>query len=1152
MSTRFSDLKKVIGFDPESKQNLVPGREWIETINLNLWTLGEPIFGSVDDFPSLRLGQNLLEHYRAKDQLRDDLRAPVDRRIEDFLRRYLKGIEGAENIELPGRTFTLRQHGIARMLSLPANGDHFRSEIIDSYRVANGTLNNPKEDRRTTKGVFHVTEDGLPVPNDKKAVPRETFYHLFQAAMRPPLPLLQLPFTSLQEPDKQAHLWVSLLLRPVVCPEVPGFVPEKRMEIRFFVPGTLVSNVDFVESIFGNAGDPYLPENDAALDPEHWSGHTGCVILAPHLVNVTKKEVGLPHVDDATERQKRDGMCWSDPREKYNDGGAFKLTLRDHRGVVVTLIADNYYGYCKKEVKTQIGFAANLHGLCEEEHAGGALAFTSYDVGEDFRMHDLVDEVRHSFKEVVDRYGEQLDVQVQGHAFDRAIPDLVYVPEDAEFSLREQSIRWTSESGDQEIKLLSGKTYMLPNGYRIRLMKPGEGRRWRLIGTVPRPTFCHKPSTVSGGGKSEISKSIADAIINAPFFVESIHDDLDAVEAILKREYGSRFRDEKRNRPKGRAILSPQRSLGSVIKLLTPNPDFNEEHNAFVKSIPSHIRDLVLLVKRYYKEDWGENWHERFTVDIINGRPGHELKYRDNKVITSYLRVGYAEDGSWRVFSLRKDFAPAMKIQVEDDISTSVVAPREVVKGPELDPAAHGAKIIFNCEYRLFQRPDDAIIRGYDKKAEADMARPGNFLSNYQPVTRIEAREMIEDAVRFDYFTDPVKKLITAFVEQQEGQPEFVVSSAHPRVVDGKPSKNPRYLQNRSTLELPEDVYVADMGCRLFRKLDAKDPVHYPVTAVLPGRRNNPPEPGIRSLAVFNPIHYLPLPEAFMEFISSMTGKSPSTTGAGSEGGLTKGPFNALLPITDLNNALVAFAVTNTQPFITAAGYVGPRFRVDHDISLLVPEIWCRMRAYERDPQWLLENGHLEAVPDVEFEGRDLHTGILGYRITRSFVTYFLGRIFTTPELLFTEEMLKPELQDEAVFAEGMDNIWATHNNVAENYFADGGVELACPPLRALLHIMAKGEYEGMTLGSPEFRRLFDRDTILSSDWYRLRLENHREYEAKFLEQSLQRLKSATGLKLDLTDRIASLSAKLEKTRDPGYLKRLEGTIGRDPAVGGV
>ena len=29
---------------------------------------------------------------------------------------------------------------------------------------------------------------------------------------------------------------------------------------------------------------------------------------------------------------------------------------------MVTIIADNYFGYCKKEVKTQISFAANLFG----------------------------------------------------------------------------------------------------------------------------------------------------------------------------------------------------------------------------------------------------------------------------------------------------------------------------------------------------------------------------------------------------------------------------------------------------------------------------------------------------------------------------------------------------------------------------------------------------------------------------------------------------------------------------------------------------------------------------------------------------------------------------------------------------------------------
>src|SRR4051794_41983700 len=66
-------------------------------------------------------------------------------------------------------------------------------------------------------------------------------------------------------------------------------------------------------------------------------------------------------------------MCWADANELYNEGQAFKVTCRDASGVIVTLIADNYYGYCKKEVKTQISFAANLFGNVEEEHACGAV-----------------------------------------------------------------------------------------------------------------------------------------------------------------------------------------------------------------------------------------------------------------------------------------------------------------------------------------------------------------------------------------------------------------------------------------------------------------------------------------------------------------------------------------------------------------------------------------------------------------------------------------------------------------------------------------------------------------------------------------------------------------------------------------------------------
>ncbi len=49
------------------------------------------------------------------------------------------------------------------------------------------------------------------------------------------------------------------------------------------------------------------------------------MILAPHLVKFTKQELGLPHWNDATERERRDEMCWQSPDEFYNDGQAFKI-----------------------------------------------------------------------------------------------------------------------------------------------------------------------------------------------------------------------------------------------------------------------------------------------------------------------------------------------------------------------------------------------------------------------------------------------------------------------------------------------------------------------------------------------------------------------------------------------------------------------------------------------------------------------------------------------------------------------------------------------------------------------------------------------------------------------------------------------------------
>jgi hypothetical protein len=376
-------------------------------------------------------------------------------------------------------------------------------------------------------------------------------------------------------------------------------------------------------------------------------------------------------------------------------------------------------------------------------------------------------------------------------------------------------------------------------------------------------------------------------------------------------------------------------------------------------------------------------------------------------------------------------------------------------------------------------------------------------------------------------------------------------------LVDGKPTKNPRYLQVRPDLRDQRAVYLADMSSRLYRRQDPHSPLLRPVTSILPGRRNNPADPdaGVKPLCVNNPIHHMELPELFMEFIASITGKSPSTTGAGSEGALTKGPFNALPPIYDLNNALVAYLATEQPAFITAAGYVGPNYRVDHDISLLVPEIWCHLKPHEAEPQFLIEHGYLEKVEDFEHNGELIQASRIGYRITAKFVRIFFGRVFNNPETVLNEEMLRPELQDMETFVTGMKTIIAAHKEAALNYFEDGSIEDACPPLKALLHIMAYGSYEDKGLESVAIRGLFTRDSMLNSDWYQARLAcqqaqdsqswtAHVEYLQDFLGKQSH---SGVAQRLKIESRLRAAHAQLERVKSEQYLADLVGTLGRQP-----
>ena len=294
-----------------------------------------------------------------------------------------------------------------------------------------------------------------------------------------------------------------------------------------------------------------------------------------------------------------------------------------------------------------------------------------------------------------------------------------------------------------------------------------------------------------------------------------------------------------------------------------------------------------------------------------------------------------------------------------------------------------------------------------------------------------------------------------------------------------------------------------------------------------------------------------------MDFVCSLTGKSPSTTGAGSEGALTKGPFNAVSPVTDLNNALVSFILTGYDGYTTAAGYVGPKYRVDHDISLLVPELWSRMKAEETEARFLLDHGFLEKLEDFEYNGQKVLASRLGYRITAKFARTFLGRVFENPNAVFNEEMLKPELQGMDIFVDGINNIVEAQQWVAEMYFKDNSIEGACPPLKAILNIMAYGHYEGKTAEDPEIRQLFTREYMISSDWYRERLLNKQlsdialwQKHVKYLRGYLDKWKTLDEKETSgIQEKIRLAEEKLKFLKSTDYLKSLEGYIGLDTFI---
>jgi hypothetical protein len=175
-------------------------------------------------------------------------------------------------------------------------------------------------------------------------------------------------------------------------------------------------------------------------------------------------------------------------------------------------------------------------------------------------------------------------------------------------------------------------------------------------------------------------------------------------------------------------------------------------------------------------------------------------------------------------------------------------------------------------------------------------------------------------------------------------------------------------------------------------------------------------------------------------------------------------------------------------------------------------------------------------------------------------VSHFCGRVFNHPHAVFSEEMLRPERQDPAVFADGMDNIVATQQRVAQRYFNDGSVAPACPPLRVLLHIMRDGQFEGRDLADPSLRAQFTREQVMASDWYQERLRarqavalrqwrGHLAYLERFLAKPNYAEEAA---RLGIPARLEAARTELARVASDAYLGELRGTLGAEPAIAGA
>ena len=135
-------------FVQPERQDKGTRRAKLQHICMQLATLGYHCQMDIDS-SYMSVAESILKNYNQHRRLLADYRCPADQRIQDFLNAYLKrnGIE--TSINLPGKTFSLLQPGLACEMSLPLKEHHHRSPSQIDVRFPERKIKRHSERRQS-------------------------------------------------------------------------------------------------------------------------------------------------------------------------------------------------------------------------------------------------------------------------------------------------------------------------------------------------------------------------------------------------------------------------------------------------------------------------------------------------------------------------------------------------------------------------------------------------------------------------------------------------------------------------------------------------------------------------------------------------------------------------------------------------------------------------------------------------------------------------------------------------------------------------------------------------------------------------------------------------------------------------------------------